>query len=128
MKKDITSRKDIKLIISKFYNKLLTNRDMLFFFEEIVEKNTLEEHLEIITDFWEDLLFQSYKYKNNPMQKHLDFNKKKAFNKEHFNIWLSFLYQTISENFSGEISETMKTRAKSIATVMQLKMDLYKKS
>lgn len=126
MKKDITSRKDIKLIISKFYDKLLSDEKMFPFFEEIVKNNSLEKHLEIIVDFWEDLLFQSYKYKNNPMKKHLDFNKKIKFSKEHFNLWLGYLYQSISETFSGEIATTMKTRAQSIATVMQLKMNLYK--
>ena len=83
MKPDILSRTDIKFIISNFYKKLLKEDSMSPFFKEIVEEGTLELHLDIITDFWEDLLFQTYNYKNNPMQKHLDFHQKMNFEKRH---------------------------------------------
>ena len=126
MKSDITSREDIKFIIVKFYDKLLADTKMLPFFEEFVQQNTLDHHLEIITDFWQDLLFQTYEYKNNPMKKHLDFNKKMQFQKQHFTLWIHYLETTIDDFFTGEIANTMKTRATSIATVMQLKMNLYK--
>ncbi|MDY0781382.1 group III truncated hemoglobin [Tenacibaculum sp. IB213877] len=125
MKPDITSREDIKLIIIKFYDSLLSHEKMFPFFEEIVNQNELEHHLEIIIDFWEDLLFNTYKYKNNPMQKHLDFAKRIPFTKEHFNLWLYQLTQTIDFYFEGENCSTMKTRANSIATIMQIKMKLF---
>lgn len=124
-KTDISSRKDIKFIIATFYEKLLADVKMYPFFKDIVHQNHLEEHLEIITDFWEDILFQSYKYKNNPMQKHLDFAKKMPFSKEHFLIWLDYLQSTIDDFFEGTIAHLMKTRAQSIAMVMQVKMKLY---
>lgn len=124
-KQDITTREDLKLVITKFYDKLLSDEKMYPFFKEIVKQNHLESHLEIITDFWEDILLASYKYKNNPMQKHLDFAKKMAFSKEHFTLWLTYLHNTIDEYFDGQIAHQMKTRAQSIATIMQLKMNLY---
>ncbi|AUC85218.1 hypothetical protein CW731_07865 [Polaribacter sp. ALD11] len=127
MKKDISSRKDIKCIISKFYELLLVDQKMIPFFEDIVAQNHLEEHLEIISDFWNDILFDTTTYKNNTMQKHIDKNAFVKFKKEHFTIWTSYLFQTIDAYFEGEISERMKNRATSIATVMQLKMNLYAK-
>ena len=126
MKPDITSRENIKFIIATFYDKLLNDELMFPFFKEIVEDNELEHHLEIITDFWEDLLLQTFKYKNNPMKKHLDFQKKMDFQKKHFELWLQYLTETITDNFDGEIAHAMKTRANSIAMVMQMKMGLYK--
>ena len=42
MKLDISSRKDIKLIITKFYELLLVDENMIPFFEDIVVKNQLE--------------------------------------------------------------------------------------
>ena len=125
MKQDISSRKDIKLIMSKFYDLLLSDEKMLPFFKEIIVENHLEQHLEIISDFWNDILFDTVTYKNNTMQKHLDKNAFVKFEKEHFAIWTSYLFQIINENFEGKVSERMKNRATSIATVMQLKMKLY---
>ncbi len=125
MKIDITSRKDIKLIITKFYDKLLIDEKMIPFFQEIVEKKQLDHHLEIITDFWNDILFDTITYQNNVMQKHLDKNVFVTFQKEHFTIWVSYFFTTIDAYFDGEKASIMKTRAQSIATVMQLKMNLY---
>ena len=50
----------------------------------------------------------------------------RAFKKEHFTIWTSYLFEIIDANFNGEIANNMKNKARSIATVMQLKMNLYK--
>lgn len=125
MKSDISSRENIKLIMVNFYHKLLSDDKMIPFFKEIVANNTLDHHLEIITDFWNDILFDTTTYKNNTMQKHLDKNAFVQFKKEHFTRWTSYLFQTIDANFQGENAERMKNRATSIATVMQLKMGLY---
>ena len=126
MKKDITTRQDIKFIITKFYDLLLEDKKMIPFFIEIVANNHLEEHLEIITDFWNDILFDTNTYANNVMQKHLDKNSFVTFKKEHFDIWVSYLFTIIDNNFSGDKAHIMKNRARSIATVMQLKMNIYK--
>mgnify|MGYP000471736549 FL=1 len=125
MKKDITSRKDIELIISKFYKKLLADKDMLPFFEEIVKSNHLEAHIDTITNFWEDILLYTSNYSSNVMQKHLDFDKKVKFTKEHFSIWVNYLSVTIHDNYEGQNAQNMKDRASSIAMVMQVKFKLY---
>jgi hemoglobin len=127
MNPDISSRKDIKLIMTKFYDLLLLDEKMFPFFEEIVKENQLEHHLEIITDFWNDILFDSNIYQNNVMQKHLGKNAFIAFKKEHFAIWISYFLRTIDTFFKGENSERMMARAQSIATIMQLKMKLHQK-
>jgi len=127
MKLDISSRKDIKLIIRKFYELLLVDENMIPFFEDIVVQNQLEEHIEIITDFWSDLLFDTNSYANNVMKKHVDKNVFVAFKKVHFTIWISYLFETIDAYFEGENAVNMKNRASSIATVMELKMSVYEK-
>ncbi|WP_343329166.1 group III truncated hemoglobin [Polaribacter staleyi] len=125
MKPDISSRKDIKLIITKFYDLLLEDKKMIPFFEDIVAQNHLEEHLNVISDFWNDILFDTNTYANNVMKKHLDKNVFVAFKKEHFTIWISYLFETIDANFEGENVHNMKNRARSIATVMELKLGIY---
>jgi len=125
MKPDISSRKDIKQIMTKFYDFLLADKTMMPFFEEIVQENQLEHHLEIITDFWNDILFDTNEYQQNVMQKHLQKNAFIRFKKEHFTSWVSYFFKTIDASFTGENSEKMKARAESIATVMQLKLNLF---
>ena len=127
MKLDISSRKDIKLIIIKFYELLLVDENMIPFFEDIVVQNQLEEHIENITDFWSDLLFDTNSYANNVMKKHVDKNVFVAFKKGHFTIWISYLFETIDAYFEGENAVNMKNRASSIATVMELKIGVYEK-
>lgn len=125
MKPDITTREDIKQIISQFYEKLLADEQMYPFFDKIVASNHLEKHLEIITDFWEDLLLDTRSYSNNVLQKHLDAHQKLSFKKEHFDLWLGYLLTTINNSFEGLKADQMIARARSIATVMQVKFNLY---
>jgi hemoglobin len=122
---DISSRKDIKFIIVSFYDKLLSDDEMLPFFKEFSEENLLETHLETITDFWEDILFDKQQYKSNLLQKHTNTHSLLPFTITHFAIWMSYFLETIDENFSGINAEQMKNRANSIATVMKIKMKLY---
>lgn len=126
MKPDISSREDIKFIITKFYKLLLIDQKMIPFFEDIVAQNHLEEHLDIISDFWNDIIFDTNSYANNVMKKHVDKNIFVEFKKEHFTIWISYFFQTIDANFDGENALSMKNRARSIATVMELKLAIYK--
>ncbi len=125
MKQDISSRRDIHFIITAFYKKLVADKNMLPFFEAIIEENHLKEHIETITNFWQDILLHTSSYSSNVMQKHLDFNKKNVFKKEHFTAWLSYLKTSIDDTFDGQNAQNMKDRAASIAMVMQVKLQHY---
>jgi len=125
MKPDISSFEDIHFIITKFYDKLLIDKKMEPFFEEIVQHNHLEKHIQVIANFWNDILFDTLLYRENVMQKHLTKSAMMAFQKEHFSIWTSYFLTTIDTYFFGLNATTMKNRALSIATVMQLKMNCY---
>lgn len=125
MKKDISSREDIHFLITEFYKKLISDSEMLPFFDEIVKQNHLEKHIAVISDFWQDILLDTSTYKNNVLQKHIDFDKKIKFKKEHFNKWLFYLTTTIDASFEGQVAQNMKDRANSIAMVMEVKFKLY---
>ncbi|WP_334058764.1 group III truncated hemoglobin [Polaribacter sp. P097] len=126
MTPDISSKADIHFIITSFYKKLLSDASISPFFKEIVTENQLDVHLEFITNFWNDILFDTLSYQENVMQKHLKSNAKMAFKKSHFDIWISYFFEVIDANFNGAKASLMKNRASSIATVMKLKMNMYK--
>lgn len=120
--KEIENREDIYLLVSEFYKKLLIDKDIKHFFDDIVKDNDLEKHLQILVDFWDNMLFHTGVYNRNAMQPHLALHLKKPFQPIHFKIWLNHFNNSIDENFKGELAHAAKTRAQSIAMVMELKI------
>ncbi len=118
---DINSREDIEFLMRSFYKDAFQDPIIGEFFTKIA-KLDLEQHLPQITDFWELQLFRKGGYKKNVLQIHKDLDSKKSFEKIHFETWLSLFNKTVDQNFKGEKSNLIKTRALSIATVMQLKV------
>lgn len=118
---DISNRCDLEFLMDRFYQKLLGDPTIGFIFTDFAKIN-LEEHLPHIVSFWEQNLLGSGNYSSNVLKIHIELNDKIKLEPHHFDTWLAHLYETISEHFAGDIAETMKTRALSIATVMKIKM------
>ena len=121
MKKDISNRFDVELLVNSFYNKVREDELISFFFSEIVAVDW-EKHLPVMYDFWDNILFYAGKYEGNPMAKHRDIHQKCPMKMEHFQRWIHLFTETVDELFEGNTSELAKQRATSIATVMQIKM------
>ena len=122
MKKNIENREDIYLLVKTFYVKLMNDATMHHFFEDFSQPEALEKHLQILVDFWDNILFYSGTYQKNAMKPHLQLQVQKPFKKEHFKQWISHFNNTVNELFEGEVAHAAKSRALSIATVMQLKI------
>lgn len=69
MKKDITSREDILLLVNEFYNKVEKDEQIGFIFTDIM-KVSWEKHLPVMYDFFENMLFYTGSYTGNPMEIH----------------------------------------------------------
>lgn len=118
---DIQSRTDIETLMRSFYSTLLQDEAMAHIFNDVAQIN-LEAHLPHIVSFWEGVVLNTGDYRNNVMQLHLDLNHKIPLTKERFGTWLSVFYATVDAHFTGPNADKIKTRALSIATVMQVKM------
>lgn len=119
-KKDLESRKDVEQLVKAFYEKVLADELISPFFTQTVQVDW-DKHFPVMFDFWESVLFEKAVYQGNAMKTHLDLNNKKQLEKEHFERWLSLFSSTIDELFDGQKAELAKTRALSIATVIQMK-------
>ncbi len=119
---DITSRADIEKLITAFYEKVKLDTTIGFIFNDVVKINWAA-HIPIIIDFWESILLDNPVYTKNAMEVHFDINKKVSLQKEHFKSWVQLFTSTVDELFEGKTAALAKTRAKSIASVMQLKMN-----
>ena len=123
MKKDIETREDIYVLVKEFYKKLMTDDLISHFFEDISNPFLLEEHLQVLVNFWDNILFYSGEYRKNAMQPHLRLHQTKPFSSEHFKCWLSNFNSTVDLMFECEIAHAAKTRALLIATVMEIKIN-----
>ncbi|HBK83038.1 MAG TPA: hypothetical protein DDZ41_05490 [Flavobacterium sp.] len=122
--KDIETREDILLIMEKFYEKLLADDSINFFFTQTTNVSQhLEAHFDILATFWEQSLFLKGGYYNNMFSIHKNVHDKQAFKKEHYDIWLHHLNETVDCYFTGINAEKMKTQGLSMTTIMQIKLN-----
>lgn len=121
-KRDLKDRQDIYKVVDDFYKKLFQDRELKHFFEKFNNEDSLKKHLNVLVDFWDNVLFYTGTYNKNAMLPHIELNKTKPFQNQHFERWLHLFHQSIDDNFTGEIAEVAKNRATSIATVMKLKI------
>ena len=119
---DIKTREDILIVVRNFYDKLLADDSINFYFTKIthVDKN-LEHHLDLLATFWEQSLFLKGGYANNMFQIHKHVHEKHAFDTLHYATWLKHFNASVDAFFSGMYAEQMKTNAQNMATVMQIK-------
>ncbi len=121
MKKDITSRKDIEILVDEFYSKIKKDELLGFIFTDIANVNW-EKHLPIMYSYFENMLFYTGSYTGNPMELHKHVNRLFPLSKEHFIRWNLLFSTSVNELFAGENAELAKQRAKSISAVMQIKI------
>ena len=122
MKKNIQSREDVSLLVHSFYAKIRKDNEIGHFFNEVIKD--WDEHLEKLTDFWEMNLFGSRNYFGNPIEAHIDVDRKfnGIISTHEFGIWLNHWFATIDELFEGENADTLKRRARKMSTMLFLNM------
>ena len=121
--KDIANREDIELLVSKFYERMMEDPIIGYFFTYYARID-LKSHLPVISDFWETVLFQRPVYEGGAqaMNVHLDLNKRVQFKNQHFTRWLYLFHSSVDELFEGPVAEKAKDRSASIAELMKKKM------
>lgn len=126
MKRDIATRDDIELLMNSFYERLLADERISYIFTDVA-KLDIKTHIPVIADFWESVLLNKNVYHNNAMKIHMDLNEKTSLTKEHFSVWLTHFTETIDELFEGSVALLAKQRARSVATLMEIKIAQNKK-
>lgn len=119
--RDISTKEDIKILIDAFYSRAMQDGIIGKFFTEVIQIN-MDEHMPIMYQFWEAVLFGSSDYRGDPMAKHIALDGKEPLEKHHFDQWLNLFNHTVNSLYVGPIAEKAKVRALSIATMMQIKI------
>jgi hemoglobin len=122
MKRDIESREDLEIFLRAFYKKAFADELIGYFFTEVVPLD-LKTHIPVIANFWESIVFNKHNYRKNVMEVHQHIHDLSKIKKEHLSRWVKLFAETLDENFQGEKNELMKQRARSIATLMDIKLN-----
>jgi hemoglobin len=122
MKRDIERREDLENVLKAFYEKVFTDELIGHFFTEVVPLD-LKTHIPVIVDFWEAIVFNTQGYHKNVMMVHQHIHQLSAIRKEHLERWVKIFTETVDEKFEGEKATLMKQRARSVATLMDIKLN-----
>ena len=125
--KDIENQDDLYFLVHHFYQRLLSDDSISYIFTDVV-KIKLEEHLPILVTFWSQAIFDTGGYFNNLTKIHLDINDIEKLTPELFTIWLNHFNASVDDNFGGANAEKIKTQALSLATIMQIKINIDDKN
>ena len=121
MKRNIENHEDIKLLIDTFYEKVRRDETIGYIFNDVAKVNW-EQHLPVMYSFWSSMLLGDRSYESNVMQKHIELSSYTPFTQKEFSAWLTMFKSTVDELFSGDKADEAKSRAESIAGLMQIKI------
>ena len=122
MKRDIESREELEDFLKAFYKKAFADDLIGIFFTEVVPLD-LKTHIPVIANFWESVAFNKPSYRRNVMEVHQHIHHLSKIKKEHLDRWVKIFTETLDESFDGSRAELMKQRARSIATLMDIKLN-----
>jgi hemoglobin len=122
MKKDITDRSDVELLVNSFYEKVKANPVLGYIFDDVAKINW-SSHLPKMYSFWSSILIDEHSYQGNPMLIHMQLSKLTSMGETQFNEWMNLFYETIDELFEGENADNAKKRAENIARLMLHKIN-----
>lgn len=117
MKNDITSRKEIELLVNSFYDKVNQSPVLEYIFNDIANVDW-ETHLPKMYSFWASVLLGEHSFSGNPMQIHVGLSKFASMSEIEFSEWIALFDETVNEHFEGPIAEHAKIRAMNIARLM----------
>ncbi len=119
--KDIENQVDLYLLVDEFYKKLLSDNRISYIFTDTV-KIKIEEHLHILVVFWSQMILGTGGYTNNLTDIHLKVDQLEHLTPELFEIWINHFNQSVNENFIGNNANEIKTQAKNLSIILQIKI------
>ncbi|MCU0328871.1 MAG: group III truncated hemoglobin [Chitinophagales bacterium] len=113
--KDIENIGDIEVMVRHHYKLMLGDDQIAHFFKDL----DLEEHLNIIFNFWSTILLGTRSYVNNTVGAHSHLKLSKI----DLDHWLSHFNTAVDTHFIGPLAEEAKSRAQTIGLTMLYKIN-----
>ena len=113
---DLTGRDDLERLLRDFYGRALADDLLGHVFVDVVHLD-LEEHLPVITSFWEKVLFGTGDYGGRAMEVHRRVHRRVSLTEEHFRRWLQLWRATLDAAWAGPVTEQADAHAHRMAKV-----------
>ena len=118
---DLQTREDVEALLRRFYGRAFHDDLLAEPFAELSSQG-LDEHLPVMCDFWETVLFRAGLYRRNALHVHRRLHHQTPLAAEHFVRGLALWTTTIDQMYQGPIAEQAKIQAARIATAMHRRL------
>ncbi len=123
VKKDISSREDVILMVDEFYARVQKDPHIGPIFIGVI-KDEWPAHLAKLYRFWETVLLGERTYSGSPFVPH----SQMPLQQSHFETWLKLFYETVDQYFHGPKAEEAKERAHNMARMFLFKIEHYRQN
>ena len=121
---DIEDRADVERLVRAFYGKAMEDELIGWLFTDVAHLD-LEEHVPVITSFWETVLLGDRSYYGGAFGVHAKLHEKAELKQAHFERWLVLWCRTVDELYDGERAAMAKVHGLRVATAFSSRLASY---
>jgi hemoglobin len=114
---DIEDRAAIADLLTDFYGRAFRDELLGPVFVDVARMN-LADHLPVMCDFWQTVLFRSGDYRRNAFHPHQRLHVRASLTPGHFERWLQLWRAAVDDRHVGPKAELAKLQASRIAGSM----------
>ncbi|MFG1934508.1 group III truncated hemoglobin [Mycobacterium sp. NPDC048908] len=118
---DLANRAGVEALLRRFYTQAFGDELLAEPFAELASRG-LDQHLAIMCDFWETVLFRAGLYRRNALHAHRRVHHQTPLAAPHFARWLALWTTTIDQMYRGPVADHAKIQAARIATAMHRRL------
>jgi hemoglobin len=123
--RDIQTRDDCERLVRAFYGRALEDPIIGWIFTDVARLD-LEEHVPVLTAFWETLLLGAQTYVGRgAFAPHADLHARVGLQAGHFERWLGLWYATVDELYAGPTAELAKAHAFRLSSAFRHRLQAY---
>jgi hemoglobin len=117
--KDITSREDLVLLVTKFYVTATVDPLLKDTFDTFIDKDVWEVHVNKIINFWSMVIFKNNDYSGNMFAKHIPMK----LTVEQIDRWVELFVENLDNNFKGPNTEEALSRVHNMGIMFKGKIE-----
>ncbi|WP_016933806.1 group III truncated hemoglobin [Rhodococcus sp. R1101] len=115
---ELASRDHIDLLVRRFYERALADPVLAPVFDVLAVVG-LDDHLVVVGDFWEQILFRTTRYRGAFVPVHRALHGHHGLTPARFERWLQLWCETVDETFHGVDADRAKAKAGAMVTSLQ---------